>query len=236
MPREPAKRPRLTDRDFEIFDHLRRYRLTTPEILHGLFFEDSQPNAVTKVTSRLVKHGYLNSFDLYEQRKYFIIGPKAARITGISLNHTKELGPQALVQEYGTLEYCFADKECRERLLVRDVHNHNPALLARRLPSNRYYLDGKDHSAALFGFIRVDYGSELPHLIRKCQDDVDRRYEHESFRGLIDGGRFLIAIPTATDERKEDIRLALRRRDWGPVRFRVEVVPNLVHLLARFQK
>ena len=54
-----SRRPQLTDRDFRIFDHLRRYRLTTREILHQLFFSDLDLTAFTKVTSRLVDGGYL---------------------------------------------------------------------------------------------------------------------------------------------------------------------------------
>ena len=234
MPRKPTRRPRLNERDFEIFDHLRRYRITTSEILHGLFFSDSQPNAVTKVTTRLVKHGYLNSFELYAPRKYFTIGPKAAHLMGISLNHTKKPGPQALIQDYGTLEFCFRGDDPRERLLVREIHERDPALLARRLTSNRYYLDHHTDTVRL-GFIRVDFAGELSHLMRKCRQDVDRRYEHQSFRELIDNGCFLIALVTAREERKDDIHAALRRYEW-PIHFRIEVVPNLVHLLARFQK
>ena len=234
MTRKPTKRPRLGDRDFEIFDHLRRYRVTTPEVLHRLFFSDSQPNAVTKVTTRLVKHGYLNSFELYKPRKYFIVGPKAAHIMGISLGRTKEPGPQALIHDYGTLEFCLGGEEVRERLLVREIQERNPEFLARHLESSRYYLDHHLETVRL-GFIRVDFAGELAHLMRKCRQDVDKRYEHQVFRELIDAKKFVIAIVTARKERKEDIHAALRRYEW-PIQFRIEVVPNLVHLLARFQK
>ena len=234
MTRKPADRPRLNDRDFEIFDHLRRYRLTTREILHRLLLSDCELNAVTKVTSRLVRHEYLASFKLYTPRKYFMIGPKAARLIGISLSRIRELGPQALVQEYGTLEFCCGGEELRERLLVREIHQRNPDFLARHLDSSRYYLD-HDSETVRLGFIRVDFGGELPHVIRKCREDVDRRYRHPAFRELIDGQRFVIAIVTAREERKKDIHTALRRYEW-PIHFRIEVVPNLVHLLTRFQK
>ena len=41
MARKPTKRPRLADRDYEIFEHLLRYRITTREVLHQLFFGSS---------------------------------------------------------------------------------------------------------------------------------------------------------------------------------------------------
>jgi len=233
MAREPARRPRLTDRDFQIFEHLARYRLTTPEILHRLFFSDSKINAVTKVTSRLAEHGFLNSYDLYGSRIYHKIGPNAAKWMGISQNRTKGFGRQALVQEYGALEFCCGGEELRNRLLVREIQQKDPDLLAAKVESNRYYLDRHD-GEHLLGFMRVDFCGELPNLIDGLRGEVDRRYEHEAFRKLIDARRFLIAVVTVSEERKEEIRLALRRRQW-PVPFRIEVVPNLIHLIARFQ-
>ena len=41
------------DRDELIFDHIRRYHLTTDEILASLFFEGGSVRAARKVTTRL---------------------------------------------------------------------------------------------------------------------------------------------------------------------------------------
>jgi len=234
MARKPTERPRLTERDYDIFSHLKRYRITTPEILHRHFFADSERNAVTKVTSRLVKHEYLRRHDLYTPRKYFTIGPKAARIVGTSPKHGAPRGPEALAREFGTLEFCLGGTTLRERLLVREVNDINPDLLARHIRSSSYYLDKHEETVRL-GFIRVDFGSELNHLTRKLREDIDHRYEHEAFRPFIDEGRFLIALVVAQKERKEDVRAALRRDDW-PVVFRIEVVSDLVHLIARINR
>jgi hypothetical protein len=43
------------ERDAAILEHLRRYHLTTPEILHRLFFPGVGLNAVRKVTGRLCR-------------------------------------------------------------------------------------------------------------------------------------------------------------------------------------
>lgn len=64
MTRKRTRNPRLSDRDYELFEHIMRYHLTTREVLHRLFFSDSDENAVTKVTSRLVLHGYLSRYEL----------------------------------------------------------------------------------------------------------------------------------------------------------------------------
>lgn len=231
MPRPPAKNPRLGDRDHEILQHLLRYRLTTREILHRLFFSDSNPNAVTKVTTRLTTHAYLNRHELYDPKPYFTLGPQAARMLGVRQSSTKAYGPQALLTEYGTLTYCFASEPPRRRLLVSEIRERDPSLLQKGLESNRYYLD-RDGDTMRLGFIRVDGGGPPDHIVRKCRNDLEHRYAHEAFKETIDGDRFLIGIVTAMEGKKDAIRAALRRHRW-PTPFRIEVVPELIHLLPR---
>lgn len=65
-----------TERDAAILEHLRRYHLTTPEILHRLFFPGVGLNAVRKVTARLIDEKRMMSARLFEQRKYFVLTPR----------------------------------------------------------------------------------------------------------------------------------------------------------------
>lgn len=233
MPRPPAKNPRLNDRDYEIFQHIMRYRLSTREALHKLFFSDSEPNAVTKVTSRLTEHGFLNRFELYPPRTYFVLGPQAVRIMGVAPKKTKELGPQALIREYATLGFCCLGPQTRVRLTVREIQARNPYLLHKNLDSSHYYLD-HDGETPRLGYIRVDYGGPPEHIIRKCRQDVEIRYPNQAFTSLMDEGRFLIAIVTGREEKVAAIHECLKRFEWK-VRFRIEVLPDLVELIARFQ-
>ena len=231
MPRRPTKKPRLGDRDYEIFEHIMRYRLTVPEVLHKLFFSDSELNAVTKVTSRLVLHNYLNRHELYGPRSYFTVGPEAARFLGLSHKKTKALGPQALAQEFGTLAYCLFSEETRERLLVREVADQFPNLLVGRLDSSHYYLDREGERTRL-AFIRIDQGGTPDHIVRKCQSDLSARESVGAFRELIETDRFLIAIGTTHEDKAAAIRQSLRRQQW-PIRFRIEVIPDLIQLIGR---
>lgn len=231
MPRKPAKRPRVSDRDYEIFQHLMRYRITTREVLHKLFFSDSDLNAVTKVTSRMTTHGYLCRYDLYTPRSYYVLGPEAARLLGISQNKTKDVGPQALYTEYGTLAYCCLSETPRERMLVREVRERYPELLHRKIDSSHYYLDNDGQTTRL-AFIRADHGGSPDHVARKCRQDIDSRRPILPFQRLLIEDRFLIGIVTPTEEKAAAIREVLARQTW-PCRFRVEVVPDLIQLMAR---
>jgi hypothetical protein len=231
MPRRPARHPRLADRDYEIFEHLTRYRVTVREVLHKLFFDDSEPNAATKVTSRLVQHGFLNRYELYGPRSYFVIGMEGARILGLSQKKTKPLGPQALTQEFGTLAYCWLGTEERERLLVREVQAKFPHLLAGKLDSSHYYLD-RDGEQTRLGYIRVDQGGTPDHVVRKCRDDLQERERIPAWKAAIEGDRFLIAVATTHQDKAAAIRESLRRHTW-PIRFRIEVIPDLIQLIGR---
>lgn len=233
MPRKPAKHPRLVDRDYEIIQHLLRYRLTTREVLHRLFFSDSELNAVTKVTSRLDQHGFINKHELYPSRSYFTLGKEGARLVGLSPRKCKPLGGQALPTEFGTLMFCCGAAEQRERLLVSDILARNPDLVHRHIDSSHYYLDHDGQSVRL-GYIRVDLGGPPDHVARKCEKDIGRRYQIPAFRDLIDGDRFMISVITASEEKKGFIRQSLMPRGWR-TRFRVEVVGELSQLIAGSQ-
>ncbi|MBS0261573.1 MAG: hypothetical protein JSS02_06405 [Planctomycetes bacterium] len=230
MPRHPSRNPRLQDRDYEILQHVLRYRITTPEVLHRLFFDDSERNAVTKVTSRLISLDFLQSHPLFAGRTYLNLGSKGAKICGVSSRKTGSLGPQALYIEYGTLAYCQLGPVLRERMRVSDLSHRNPSLLARGLDSSHYYLD-IDDGAKRFGLIRVDGGGDVAHVVRKCRQDIEAREEIPAFRELIYQGAFLIAVVTLSDEKRAALERELRTVAT-PVAFRVEVVPDLRQLLA----
>ena len=229
MPHKPA-RPRLGDRDYEIFEHIMRYRLTTREVLHRLFFLDSAPNAVTKVTSRLVEHEYLNRFELDSRRSYFVLGPAAAKVLGISVKKTKQPGALALARDYAILAYCFDGETVRERMTVREVNERYPSLMRAKLDSSHYYLDN-DGTVTRLAYMNTDLGGSPEHLLSRCREALDARMPLPAFKTIIDQDRFLIALITCSDEKKAAIEDALKRHTW-PVRFRIGVVPDLVQLIG----
>jgi hypothetical protein len=232
MSTSPSRRPRLGPRDNDIFEHVLRYRLTTRDVLHRLYFADAEPNAVTKVTSRLCKHALLSAhrFETFPSRSYYALGPEGARLLGVSSKRAKPLGVQALPIEFATLMYCAADSG-RERLTRRELEEHHPHYLVPGVDAGRYYLDREGETTRL-AYIRVDCGGAVDHVVRKCRGDLEERQGHASFASLIERGQFLIAVVTGREEKATAIREAIRRHQW-PIRFRVEVVPELLQLMPR---
>ena len=218
-------RAKLVDRDYDILEHLKRYRLTVRETLRDELFPDSKLNAVSKVTSRLEEGGFLRSHPLDEKRKYWTFGPEACALFGVPPQKSQPLGPQALVEELGTLLFCLGGPTRRHRLTVAEVGRLFPGVAAAKLRSSRYYLDyGADDAANAqprLGLIRVDGGGPPAHVVRKLVQDVDKRREVPAARALIVDGRFVIAVVTAHPAKCDEIRDAVNRVDGWPVPLRV---------------
>jgi len=141
MARRRTRNPQLRDRDWEILEHLARYHMTVPEVLHRLYWlGDDGRTAVTKVTSRLTDHGYLNRYDFVHPRSYFGLGPNGTKALGIPKNRAKALGPQALCTAYGVLAYCCLLEQMQERLNVRELQEYDPRYLQKGVESSPYYL------------------------------------------------------------------------------------------------
>jgi len=230
MPRPPIRNPRLQDRDYDLLQHVLRYRLSTPEILHRLFFQDSDRNAVTKVTSKLCVSQFLLSHQLYAGYTYFTLGRRGAKVVGMSRCKTGPLGPQALYREYGTLAFCCRSEMPRERLRTAEIMRRHPEYISGRLDAGHYYLD-EHESIVRLGYIWVEGAGEINHIVRTVQDAIiEQRRSVPALRQLIEEGRFVVSVVTLNDDKKSEIQRALNGLATT-VFFRVEVVPELIHLL-----
>ncbi len=231
MGKKRSQRPRLMDRDYEIFEHVMRYRMTTREVLHRRFCADSELNAVTKITSRLADHGFLNRYELYPNRSYFTLGSKSASFMGVSARKTRDLGPLAKAVEFGILSYCCLSEHFRERLTVSELAQRHPDLLLSGVDNSHYYLD-RDGDVTRLAYLRVDLGGSVEHMLRKCRADLAARMAHPAFDQLIHNDRFMIALVTGREEKAVRLREATSNLANWPVRFRVEAVPELVELVS----
>lgn len=219
-------------RDDEILDHVMRYRITTPAVLHRLFFDDSDRNAVTKVTSRLCQQGYLASYELYGSNVYFALGKNGARWKGLRATLVKPLGRQALYREFGVLAFCCLQPTLRERQRFSEIARNQPQIIAPHIDSSHYYVD-HDESGSLtrLGCIWVEAGGSADHVVRIVrQKIVEPRQAVPALRQAIQQGGFVVAIVTYHEEKRQQIIHALKSLQTT-VHFRIEVVPELRLLL-----
>lgn len=226
------------ERDAAIMEHLRRYHLTTPEVLHRLFFPGVGLNAVRKVTGRLVRERRIRPCSLFDQRKYFILTPREAVRLGEHRSVARKFEYQGLVNAYGVLSYCvqtgtkkFTPKEFREQF---------PELVIPGVRLANYYIDTEfigdgetpEGRKSRLGFMLVDYGTSEQTILKKLRKIAVRGFTLPAFTRLIQRGNFVNAIIAPTVAKAEAIKAALLNEAPGFIRYRVEAVEELGELLV----
>ena len=221
----------MRDRDRQIIDHVARFRITTNEVLHQLFFKDQQHNAVTKVTARLCRAEFLRKFPLYHPRTYFTLGPQAAKQLGAPFQRTLPLGPQSLPTEYAALVYA-AGKSHHRRLTTQELEQFVPWLYGP-FAEFPYCWDESSDPPAL-ELLRVDLGGKPDYVARKCEADIEVRRPLSEFDDWVRQLRFRLVVITGTTEKAALIQAALEAHVWPDgLSIRLVVVPDLLHLTAR---
>jgi hypothetical protein len=226
------------ERDDAILEHLRRYHLTTPELLHRLFFGTAGLNAVCKVTSRLAREGKIRPCRLFEQRKYFVLTPREAARLGEHRSIGRKFEYQGLVNAYGVLSFCVGNGV--QKFTPREFEEQFPELVIRGVRSGNYYIDVEPTDdgplptsgrKSRLGFMLVDYGTSPETIVNKVRKIISRGYTLPAFARTIQRGSFVIAIISPSPAKVEATKAALSDEAPGPVRFRVESVPELGELL-----
>jgi len=218
----------VTTRDETILEHVRRYHLTTDEILASLFFEGASVRAARKVTTRLKAEGKLARHRFFEGRVLVQLTPRAAEAMGEHRSIARKFNYQGLVNAYGVLLFCA--KFGIDKFTAREFIEKFPDLHRRGTRASNYYVDNADGAKRL-GFIQVDSGREPRQLVQKVRKIISRAYGVPNFAKLIQSGRFVVAIATPSEGKKTLLQRALAEEPPSPVRYRVEVLDELGHLL-----
>ena len=206
------------------------YRVTTREVLHRQFFSDSEVNAVSKVTTRLIENGHLAKHEFLANSVYFTLGLRGAKRFNAPARCTLPLGTQSLYTQFGILGYCFGEKPQRTRLRVAKLLEKHPALLKKGVDPSQYVVDAST-TPSLLSFVRVDGGGPNDHVLRKIDADIKCRLEIPLCASLMQTGRFQIACVTFTEEKQKELERKIPGQKF-PCAVTVEVVPILRDLLA----
>lgn len=221
------------ERDAAILEHLRRYHLTTPEILHRLFFPGVGLNAVRKVTSRLIRERKISPARLFEQRKYFVLTPREAERLGEHRCIGRKFEYQGLVNAYALLAFCV-ENDVR-KFTPREFAEQFPELMIPGVRSGNYYIqpedtpEGQRHRLA---FIHVDYGVSPNAILKKLRKIVSRVFTRPKFAKLAQDGQFIVTVITPTADKAAEIRLILSEELPTTVRFRIDACAELAELLT----
>ncbi len=229
---------KVTQRDYEIFQHVLRYRISSREAIHRVLFPKVTINAVTKVTVRLQAQNWLNRYPSVVPQCYFTLTPQTALLLGVSETAvTSELAPADLLREYSVMAFCCLSDELRHRLMSAEVEEEYAALYFPSLDCSRYYLN-QSMKPALAGICFVDdfidKASEPKACVARCIADITQRCRRASFRDYIAKNRFEMAIITSTRERAAALRTALKAHELPTgMRTAIGVVPRMINMMPR---
>lgn len=228
----------LGSRDRQILDAVVRYRMVTNESIYHRFFLHATPNAVVKVTSRLVRSRWLASHPLYQRRQYFTPGDRLVRQRGLPKSRIQPLGPQTLAAHFAVLRYCgasaaTAEAPANELAVTAELRESLPWLPVSF--HSRHHVVHRDSQGIRWRLIRTDMGGRADHVVRKIARDIERLHQQPEFVSLINTGRFQQVLLTPSTVKKQLLQRSLAERPWpSGLRFQIGVIPELFQLLGTY--
>jgi hypothetical protein len=225
---------RLTARDEEIIAHVLRYRITTIEALHKLFFDaGTTANAVSQVILRLCNGGYLqrSQAPLIGSQNFYQLTPSCARDQGEDEQFARPPGGTSLIFHYLMLEHCCLGEVRREHITAREIRESFPSLNGRGMARHGYFHTLDDPPR--LGWLEADCGNKAETRAKKCLKQFEKRYKAEGlrFREFADQGRFYVALITPSEGKKLAFQRVLKKLPHFPIE--LVVSPRLGELLGR---
>ena len=254
MPKK--KRIRIGKRDLEILRFIGVEGGATPEVLHRHFFEGKKRAAMTSVTRRLLDNEtdmpLVSSEPLDDRRVYYRLTRRGANACGAHLSAAGSLGPIAKVQMYATGWFLYVSNPGRRQRLNLSDFRDDFGLVNSRVPRRTFFLDETRKESHL-GVILVDHQATPYHTVNKTVSTLRKFLQRGWFDSEIRSRRFLIALLTSSQGRKQAIdarlqptmierlstpllRLADDPTRGLPVKLTVQVVPGMQSLVPEIQK
>lgn len=217
--------------DERILRHIKRYRITTNEILRSLL--SLSPDSLKTIRKRLVARNCLASRPLGPGRRhYYQLTTKAATMLGEPPEVAKPLGLQALARAYAVLLFCCRSRRPRKRINREELREHYPEFVQANMTNQAdYYLDDWGGEPRLARIV-IDYGAEWHRTVKKCSDIVtDGLNRIHNFERYVAADAFRLTVLVGENEKKKALIAGFTEKPL-PIRPpRVEVVPELTALL-----
>jgi len=218
--KDALPRPNLThERSNEIIWFIVRNLIATNDTLHRELFPDIAKATAQKIIVRLIKKGLLRRWPLHASKSYLRLGPSAIARWQYPESFARRLGPQVLPYQMGCLSLFSKHKPKLERLLPEELSLRLPGFPdTRDLHQWAYYLEDSSVGIRLVS-IRVEYRVGGDAVINKIAEQLHRYRQHPCINQLLDHGRFLVHVVTATAEQEMALWDAAERLSF-PVELR----------------
>ena len=222
----------LTEKQKQVLDHVRVFRMTTPDMVKKLFYPEETENAVKSHLRRLRESGHIRSAPLFRKNHYYYLSPDAAR--KLYDDDPRTVGPHspmAIAETYGMLRFCCDGPIQFHKFTRKEFVEEFPELIIKNVQEFNYYMD-KDSAGNRLGHIYVDRGAKIERIIKRIQTIVGRRLQHPVWHRDIlsrENCRFAIGVVTFPDRKAAVIEKKLKE-ELPDVRIRMKVVEELFFL------
>ncbi len=226
----------ISARDFDVMEHIARYHVGTVQSLKNTVFLGKSINVVGKVTRRLVRQGWLTQHHAGPFFCVYTLSRKTCCLMDLPVEMApKEISGDALVADYGVLNYCCGEGQDRNRLTRDEVRESYASYCAATHDEGRFFLDGGFRPAKL-GLMWADRCGDLEVFVAECRKEWEARWARPSFRNAVGRCGFRLVLLTGTEERAVILRRLVGAMEWpAKVRVAVEVVPRLLQLYLRLE-
>lgn len=202
----PFPEPDLAhERSNAILRFVARNQIATNQTLHQVLFPTVTKTTAQKLIVRLINRGLLKRWPLHASKSYLRLGASAIARWRYPASLSRRLGPQVLPYLLGTLSLMSHSYPSHERLLASELEEHFPGFpKSRDLHQWAYYRDNKDEHNQL-ATVRVEYrvGGEI--VIAKVMEQFHRYRQYECFNRLLEEGRLILHVVTATVEQERSL-------------------------------
>ena len=199
------------ERSNNMIKFLLRNYVGTNDSIHRMELSDVQKPTAQKLIVRLINRGLLRRWPLHSSKSYLRLGQAAIARWQYPKKFSSRLGPQILPYHLGCLSLTTLKRESPKRLLPSEIEEYFPGFPETNdLQRWAYYRDcstGIDRLA----MIRVEYRIGGDAVINKVAEQFHQYRQHPCINELIDAGRFMLHVVTATPQQEEALWDAAER-------------------------
>jgi len=213
-----------------LIDHVARYRASTDDVLHELFFPDAKSlTTVQRSVTPMIAEGWLDKFHAIGRRNLYVLGRNFER-SRAQQGTTSGFSEQSLPAVLAILYFCVRNRH--RRLTVPELRSVDPRLCPRGLQNSAYFVERRPNKLGL-SLMLADRGSPVRRLTWKVNRLIRQRANHEGYRAWMLDQRFSITILTAFPEKQAQLVAAFAKTNRRLVPVHVALVPEFSPYLAQ---
>ena len=203
--------------------HVERYRISTVDAVHQLFYAGKSREAAKKALNRMVEAEQLSSVPIGKRTFY-------------QIHSTAPLTSQPLWERFAVLTFCVMRQPAHKRLTPHEFSGLFPEFQNAPgiSPAHQHYFLPLVGTPRL-GRALVDSDAEADRVARKCRETLREASNTPGLVQLLDARLFVMAVLFAEQAKADTVASLLREQNLGAL-FQFHVIPELNDLIGILPK